>query len=101
MSPNLHFPSPRRRSPVALTALTAFDHIPARGIPVPSTQPPPPGVSFATMMQTFAGLAVILALFVGAAWLVRQSTEADRSQPVTALCALSDRKRWDRGNASY
>jgi len=33
---------------------------------------PPPGVSFATMMQTFAGLALILGLFVGAAWLLRR-----------------------------
>jgi flagellar protein FliO/FliZ len=34
--------------------------------------PPPPGVSFATMMQTVAGLALILGLFVGAAWLLRK-----------------------------
>ena len=33
---------------------------------------PPPGVSFATMVQTFAGLALILGLFVGAAWLLRR-----------------------------
>jgi flagellar protein FliO/FliZ len=37
------------------------------------TQPsPPPGVSIATMLQTFVGLAIILGLFVGAAWLVRR-----------------------------
>ncbi|MBK9446501.1 MAG: flagellar biosynthetic protein FliO [Betaproteobacteria bacterium] len=34
--------------------------------------PPPPGVSFATMMQTVAGLALILGLFVGTAWLLRK-----------------------------
>lgn len=33
---------------------------------------PPPGVSFTTMMQTLAGLALILGLFVGAAWLLRR-----------------------------
>lgn len=31
-----------------------------------------PGVSFGTMLQTFAGLALILALFVGAAWLAKR-----------------------------
>lgn len=31
-----------------------------------------PGVSIATMLQTFAGLALILGLFVAAAWLVRR-----------------------------
>lgn len=34
--------------------------------------PPPPGVSFTTMMQTLAALALILGLFVGAAWLLRK-----------------------------
>ena len=33
---------------------------------------PPPGVSFTTMMQTLASLALILGLFVGAAWLLRR-----------------------------
>lgn len=36
--------------------------------------PPPPGVSFGTMVQTFAGLALILGLFLGAAWLLRRMT---------------------------
>lgn len=31
-----------------------------------------PGVSFASMLQTFAGLALVLALFVGTAWLVHR-----------------------------
>lgn len=31
-----------------------------------------PGVSFGTMLQTFAGLLFILALFIGAAWLARR-----------------------------
>lgn len=31
-----------------------------------------PGVPIATMLQTFAGLALILGLFVAAAWLVRR-----------------------------
>lgn len=80
MSPNLHFPLPRRRSPVALTALTALTtFLPAASGAVDAA--PPPGVSFATMMQTFAGLAVILALFVGAAWLVRR---INGGRPLTA-----------------
>ena len=37
-----------------------------------SETPTQPGVSFSTMLQTFFGLALILALFVGAAWLLRR-----------------------------
>jgi flagellar protein FliO/FliZ len=36
------------------------------------TPPAPPGVSLSTMVQTFAGLAIILGLFVAAAWLMRR-----------------------------
>lgn len=34
--------------------------------------PAAPGVSFGTMLQTFAGLALILGLFLGAAWLAKR-----------------------------
>ncbi len=33
---------------------------------------PAPGLSLASMLQTFVALALILALFVGAAWLMRR-----------------------------
>lgn len=32
----------------------------------------PPGVAVSTMIQTFVGLALILGLFIGAAWLLRR-----------------------------
>ncbi len=55
--------------------------------------PPPPGVSFATMMQTLAALALILGLFVGAAWLLRKINGGkafmDANGPLKVLSAVT------------
>lgn len=57
-------PNHRARS-LVLVALLPLQAVAAEAATVP-------GVSFGTMMQTFAGLLFILALFIGAAWLARR-----------------------------
>lgn len=58
----------------------------------------PPGVSAGTMLQTFLGLAFILALFLGAAWLARRLGAGTFSQgngplKIVGGLAISPRER--------
>lgn len=46
--------------------------VPWASLAAEAVPPPPPGLSFGTIVQTFAGLALILGLFLGAAWLLRR-----------------------------
>jgi flagellar protein FliO/FliZ len=52
---------------------------------------PTPGVSLATTLQAFAGLALILGLFIGAAWLLRRMNGGSFMAghgPLRTICSL-------------
>lgn len=85
--PTCRRPRPAAGVPFALAAtlLPAAEAVATEAVSVP-------GVSFATMLQTFAGLALILALFLGAAWFARRLNGGQAfvggNGPLCVLCTL-------------
>lgn len=91
------FPTPPLRIPIAHRLAAALAVAPLGVLAAEAV--PPPGVSVGTMLQTFAGLALILGLFVGAAWIVRRLApggivrRAGGALQVVDMLPLSPRER--------